>query len=358
MVSIQHPATSRPPAMKTNMSPLLAGDIGATKTVLALYDTADFPSPPLRQRTFQNVQFSSFDDLLLEFLEHENSCPPCGCFGVAGPVMAQAVKMTNLNWSIDAAALQARHGFEKVHLINDLVATAMGALYLQETDLHPLNRGLATNEAVMAVLAPGSGLGEAFLVPHNGTFYPFPSEGGHASFAPRNAEQIDLLTFLLKRQDHVSVEQVCSGLAIPVLFAFMATRYPTPDWLTTELNQAPDRTPVIVQAAVQAMQGGKACDIAIRTLTLFTDILADEAANLALKTLAFGGLFLGGGLAPRLLPFLTTERFMTVFARGGYRDWLSQIPIHIICNPHAALLGAAAYGFIAQENKSEPPSQK
>jgi glucokinase len=344
--------------MKTNMRLILAGDIGATKTVLALYDAAAFPRPPLRQRTFQNVQFSSFDDLLLEFIDQGVPYPACGSFGVAGPIMDHTVKMTNLNWSIDAAALQARHGFEEVHLINDLVATAMGALYLQETDLHPLNPGLPKNEAVMAVLAPGSGLGEAFLVPYNGAYHPFPSEGGHASFAPRNAEQIDLLTFLLKRQDHVSVEQVCSGLAIPGLFAFMATRHPTPDWLTAELNQAPDRTPVIVQAAVQAMRGGKACDIAVRTLTLFTEILADEAANLALKTLAFGGLFLGGGLAPRLLPFLTTERFMTVFARGGYRDWLSRIPIHIICNPHAALLGAAAYGSIAQGNKSEPTSQQ
>jgi len=328
-------------AMITSNRLLLAGDIGATKTALALYDAAGFPEPPLRQQTYRNALFSCFDDLLLEFLHQNAPQPTSACFGVAGPVRANAVKMTNLNWSITGDALQARHGFARVELQNDLVTTAMGAIHLPATDLHPLNLGVPEAGGVMAVLAPGSGLGEAFLVHHHGAYHPYPSEGGHASFAPRNGEQMDLLAFMLKRHPHVSVERVCSGLAIPELFAFMTTRHQVPAWLLAELEGATDRTPVIIQAALHALQGKRACDIAVHTLALLVDILADEAANLALKTLALGGLFLGGGLAPRLLPFLTPERFLPIFTRGAYHDLLSRIPIQVICNPHTALLGAA-----------------
>jgi glucokinase len=331
--------------MQSSGCSLLAGDIGATKTTLALYDAAFWPGPPLlAPRTFRNALYPSFDDLLHEFLAPGSLPPTVACFGVAGPVIGNAVRMTNLNWSLDGAQLQAEHGFAQVFLVNDLVATAMGVVHLPATDLYPLNPGIPQPGGVMAVLAPGSGLGEAFLVPHEGAYLPFPSEGGHASFAPRTAEQVELLAFMQQHHSHVSVEQVCSGLALPGLFAFLTTRETAPTWLLDELEQATDRTPVIIRAALEAVAGGKSCDIAVQTLTLFADILADEAANLALKTLALGGLYLGGGLAPRLLPFLTPGRFLSIFARGTYQHLLSQIPIHIICNPQAALFGAAAIG--------------
>lgn len=341
--------------MKTSNRLLLAGDIGATKTTLALFDAAGFPAPPVRQQTFRNGLFAHFDDLLLEFLDQQAPAPTSACFGVAGPVNANAVKMTNLNWSIAGVALKARHGFDRVQLHNDLVATALGAIQLPATDLQPLNPGIQESGGVMAVLAPGTGLGEAFLVHHHGGYAPYPSEGGHASFAPRNQEQIDLLTFMLQRHAHVPVERVCSGLAIPELLAFMATRCQAPEWLLAELAATDDQTPVIVRAGLEALHGKRSCDIAVRTLALMVDILADEAANLALKTLALGGMFLGGGLAPRLQPFLTPERFMPVFARGTYRDWLARLPIRIICNPHTALLGAA-HGAAALDKGSENSS--
>ena len=224
------------------------------------------------------------------------------------------------------------------------MATALGATLLAPADLHPLNPGTPRPGAVRAVLAPGTGLGEAFLVPGAGGDEPLPTEGGHASFAPRNREQIDLLAHLLDHQAHVAVEQVCSGLAIPTLFDFMARRCPPPAWLEAELAAAGDRTPVIAQAALRALDGGPACETAVRTLRLFADILADEAANLVLKTLAFGGLFIGGGLAPRVLPFLRADAFMAVFARGTYRELLATLPVQVILNPQTALLGAAAYG--------------
>jgi len=335
---------------------LLAGDIGATKTTLALYGAAVGLGIPLRQQTFPNALFSSFDALLDKFLGQGPPAPVHACFGVAGPVTANSVRMTNLNWSIDGEELRVRHGFQQVHLINDLVATAMGAIHLPAADLSALNPGLAKVGEVMAVLAPGSGLGEAFLVPHHGAYHPYPSEGGHASFAPRDGRQLALLAFMLQRHAHVSVEMVCSGLALPELFAFMSTQYEAPAWLLGELEQAVDRTPVIIRAALRAVQGGRSCDIAVRTLELFIDILADEAANLALKTWSLGGIFLGGGLTPRLVPFFKPERFMSVFARGTYQDRLSRIPIHIIRNPLAALLGAAAYGAVVIGEKTPVPS--
>jgi glucokinase len=324
---------------------LLAGDLGATKTTLALYEIAHWPCLPLRQQTFQNAVFTDFNSLLRQFLAATSPTPAIACFGVAGPVVANAVTMTNLNWSIAAADLQTRFGIHRVELINDLVATAMGALYLEPADLQELNPGEKRSGGALAVVAPGSGLGEAFLLPHKGTYFPCPSEGGHASFAPRNEEQIDLLAFMRTQHAHVSVEQVCSGLAIPDLLAFMVTRQPMPDWLEDEMEQVDDRTPVIVQAALEAARGGRPCAIALDALNLFLDILADEAANLALKTLALGGVFLGGGLTPRLLPLLDPQRFMTVFARGTYREMLARIPVQVIVNPETALLGAAAHGF-------------
>jgi Glucokinase len=328
---------------------LLAGDLGATKTSLALYRAASWPGPPLRRQTFRNRDFTAFDNLLTAFLAGCQPMPTTICLGVAGPVLDNAVHMTNLSWSIEGATLQARFGCVRSLLINDLVATAAGIPWLAPEDTHPLNPdGQSIANAVMAVLAPGSGLGEAFLVPHgNNLFLPLPSEGGHTSFAPRTAEQIELLTFMAKRHQHVSVEQVCSGLAIPELFAFAAAGRPVPNWLAVELAQVTDQTPVIVQAAIDAIHGGKPCDPAVHALRLFLDILAGEAANLTLKTLALGGIFIGGGLAARLLPLIETPRFMAVFARGVHRKMLARVPVRLIVNQQTALVGAAAVGIRA-----------
>ena len=332
--------------MGTGNSILLAGDVGATKTTLALFElgSAFNIAAPVNQQSYSNAQFDDFDTLVAGYLLQAKVRPTVACLGVAGPVLAGVVHMTNLAWTITADHLRQRHGLQRVILINDLVATALGALHLPACDLHVLNRGIEADGAVKAMLAPGTGLGEAFLVPVDGRYLPCPSEGGHASFAPRTKEQIDLLRFLTSQNQHVAVEQVCSGLAIPDLFAFAARQYPAPEWLLTELADAVEKTPPIVRAALAAIQGGAPCEPAVRALSLFTEILADEAANLVLKTLALGGLYLGGGLAPRLLPFLSAGRFMPFFARGSYQAMLAQVPVHIVLNPQAALTGAAVHG--------------
>lgn len=326
---------------------LLAGDIGATKTTLALYAEAPAagPAEPFREETFLNRNFACFDDVLAIFLGAGNPAPPFACIGVAGPVLNDAASLTNLRWRLDARALEQRHGFTRARLLNDLVATALFVPSLGSAGLATINAG-AARPGALAVIAPGTGLGEAFLLPRpGGGWLPCASEGGHASFAPRNAEQMDLLAFMLQRQEHVSVEDVCSGRALPRLFAFMGTRHTVPDWLDREIEQAEDPTPVIVDAARRAVEGKRVCRVAVHTMNLLCDILADEAANLVLKSLAVGGVYLGGGFALRLRPFLQADRFLRIFTRDRRSSLLTQTPVHCILDKNAALRGAGEYGL-------------
>ena len=279
------------------------------------------------------------------FFHFNLTAPPFACIGVAGPVLNDAANMTNLRWRLDARALEQRHGFTRARLLNDLVATALFVPCLGSTSLGDINTG-APRPGPLAVIAPGTGLGEAFLVPRpGGGWLPCASEGGHVSFAPRNAEQMDLLAFMLQQQDHVSVEDVCSGRALPRLFAFMGTRHTVPDWLDREIEQAEDPTPVIVAAAQRAVEGKRVCGVAVQTMRLLCDILADEAANLVLKSLAVGGVYLGGGFALRLRPFLRPEQFLRIFTRNQKSSLLTQTPVHFILDKNAALHGAAEYGL-------------
>jgi glucokinase len=323
---------------------ILAGDIGGTKTVLGLFPTSPLPCSALHQQKFPNAEFKSLDELLGNFLTETEIIPVSACFGIAGPVVDNQAQMTNLNWFIDGRQLKKKFGFSQVTLINDLVATALGAVILPKKDLLRLNRGHPAPNGNIAVIAPGTGLGEAFILRNDNHFLPQATEGGHVSFAPRNAIGIELLQFLLARQSHVSVEQVCSGLALPVLYDFLTSHYPPPAWLTEQMLAAKDKTPVIVKNAVAAIKGKQECDIAVETLRLFVDILADETANLALKTLATGGIYIGGGICPRILDFLDPSNFIKIFARGVYKKMLAEIPIHVILNPDTALLGAAVRG--------------
>ncbi len=320
-----------------NDRPVLAGDIGGTKTVLALYDPA---GTALVETGYTNNNFSSLQEVLADFLAGHSPAPVRGCLGVAGPVHNNRVQMTNLDWFMDGQELAEQFGLEQMLLVNDLVATTAGALQLPPESLVTINRGQTDPQGIIGVLAPGTGLGQSFVLPEDGGRLPFPSEGGHSSFAPRNEQQIELLRFLLKQRPHVSVEQVCSGMAIPDLFAFAARNWPKPDWIQQQLTATDDQTPVIVQAANTALQGGKSCEPAVQAIRLFVDILAAEAANLALKVLATGGVYIGGGMPPRLLNFFDQDRFMDIFCRGVYNDMLAAMPIHIIRDSKTALIGA------------------
>ncbi len=326
---------------KEGESFILAGDIGGTKTSLGVFTGTGRPGPPLLHRKFLNAGAECLADLLKDFLAEAGVRPGAACFGVAGPVVDNRARMTNLNWFIDGRELADDFGFSRVSLVNDLVATAMGAVHLPESDLEILNPGRPDAEGNLAVIAPGTGLGEAFILKKDGLFLPQATEGGHSSFAPRNDLQIELLRFLLAGQDHVSVEQVCSGLGLPVIYDFMSRHWSPSERPREEMLSAADKTKVIIRAANAARGQGEA-ETAVKTVNLFVDILADEAANLALKTLATGGIYLGGGIPPRILSFLGRGQFLKTFQRGIYRQMLGDIPIRVILNPDTALLGAAA----------------
>jgi len=327
--------------MKTQT--VLSGDIGGTKTTLALYGTAD---TPLKEKTYQNNTFSSLQEIISTFLNGQDAQPERACFGVAGPVHENRVQMTNLSWIIDGSKISEEFGIQQVLLVNDLVATTAGAICLPADSLVTINQGRPAPGGTIGVLAPGTGLGQSFAVPMDHRLQPFPSEGGHCSFAPCNQEQIELLQFMLTRRSHVSVEQVCSGMALPDLYAFAKTRCPEPEKMARLLAASSDQTPIIVQAAHDARSGGPPCAPAIRALQIFVDILAAEAANLALKMLALGGIYIGGGMPPRILSFFDRQQFMNIFCRGVYREMLADIPIHIIQNPRTALIGAREIAFM------------
>ena len=318
---------------------ILAGDIGATKTVLSL---ADDEGRVYHTGTFQNRAYSCFQDVLTAFLADQENRPEYACFGVAGPVRQNQCQMTNLSWGLNGSQLANQFDFKQAFLVNDLVATAAGVASLPVDRLISLNPGIRDPDGNIGVIAVGTGLGQSFALPCHGRFHPLPTEGGHVSFAPRNKEQVALLGFMQAQQRHVSVEQVCSGMAFPTLYHFMCTRYPEPDWMLERRQQtaAVEQTRIIVEAANAAVTQGPPCEPAVRAVQIMIDILADEAANLALKVLATGGIYLGGGMIPRLLSFLNSKQFMGIFSRGVYQEMLADIPIYLILEPDTALIGA------------------
>jgi glucokinase len=321
---------------------LLAGDIGGTKTVLALFETKaqheEIVRHPVSERTFPSAQYQSLETIIEEFLAETPATVTSGSFGVAGPVVAGVARVTNLPWTIDAAAIAEQFGFP-IHLLNDLEAIATAVPHLEGTDLITLQEGEAAPGGAIAVIAPGTGLGEGFLVWNGVRYEAHPSEGGHTAFGPTTPEQLDLLTYWLPRMGHVSYERVCSGLGMPNIYTFLREtgRYPEPDWLRALLDEATDPTPVIVKAAVNSEAA-----ICVATLEIFMEILGDEAGNMALMVLATGGVYLGGGIPPRILPQLQKGPLLKFFNdKGRFSEIMSHIPVHVIYNPKVGLYGAA-----------------
>jgi len=232
-----------------------------------------------------------------------------------------------------------------VYLLNDLVSIAYAVPHLEGRDLHVLNEGRPEPGGAIAVLAPGTGLGEAFLTWEGTRFSAHPSEGGHADFAPVNKLQIKLLRYLHDRFDHVSYERICSGMGLPNIYRFFkdTDAYEEPEWLAERLASASDLTPVIVTAAFDEE---RPCPLCQATLEMFVAILGAEAGNLALKVLSTGGVYLAGGIPPRILPALERESFMDAFLRKGrLSHLLAPMPVRVVLNSKAALLGAVHYGL-------------
>ncbi len=325
---------------------LLAGDIGATKTTLAIVSPETGARHPLAEATFASQAYTSLTQLAAEFLRQAGQHVESACFGVAGPVVNGRASITNLPWEIETAELSRSLGIMTVQLINDLQAIATAVPHLQADDTYTLNPGRPVEHAAIAVIAPGTGLGEGFLIwdTVRGRYQAHPSEGGHASFAPSNALEEGLLSFLRERYGHVSYERVCSGIGMRNIYQYLKAsgQADEPQWLAERLAAAEDPNPIIVEAALDTT---RPCPLCALTLDTFISILGNEAGNLVLKVLATGGVYLAGGIPPRILPELEKEFLKSFCHKGRFSDLLSQVPVHVIINPKVALLGAAFYGL-------------
>ncbi len=324
---------------------VLAGDIGGTKTILALYSTEKGPLHPLQEISYASSSYPGLDAIIEDFLSHSKTNAATACLGVAGPVRQGRAVITNLPWQPDTRMLRESHGFTRAMLINDLAANGYALPHLKQSDFFTINPGMQTIEGALGIIAPGTGLGEVVFTWDGSRYLAVPSEGGHSDFAPLSEPEIGLLRFLKKKYEHVSYDRICSGRGLPVIYDFYKSlgRFAEPDWLTEQLAAAEDPAPIIVNAALDASRDCKICQ---NTLELFISILGAEAGNLALKGLTTGGMYLGGGIPPKILPVLAGETFMKSFTNKGRLSYLlHDIPVKVILNPKAALIGAAAFGL-------------
>lgn len=323
---------------------LIAGDIGGTKTDLAIYASESGPRIPLAQKQVQSADYPSLQAIVAEFLEHVDLPVDVASFGVAGPVIAGRVKTTNLPWLMDERTLASDLTLRAVHIINDLEAIARAVPVLQPADLLTINEGERVVNGPIAVIAPGTGLGESFLTWDGSRYLAHSSEGGHSDFAPTDERQVRLLQYLLRRFDHVGVERVCSGIGVPNIYEYLCDEErieERPD-VARAIEAAKDRTKAIIGAANDMDHPSMLCRA---TIDILVSILASEAGNLFLKVFATGGVYVCGGIALHVLDSLQKPQFMQTFTRKGrFKDMMQRVPIHVI-TARAALIGAAAYGL-------------
>lgn len=319
------------------VSPILAGDIGGTKTRLALVEVSGTQVRIAHEASYPSRDYAQFELLLDDFLAGRHAhCH--AAFGIAGPVQGRVVRTTNLPWRIDADHLVQRFGFIACTLLNDLEATACGLPALHAEDLETLQAGAPQAAGNIAVIAAGTGLGEAGLYWDGQRHHPFATEGGHASFSPEDALETALQRWMQRQHTHVSWERVVSGMGIVSLHEFLCgyRQAEAPSWLTEEMRNG-DAAAAIANAALSGRD-----PLCIETLDHFVRLYGAEAGNLALKIMSRGGLYLGGGIAPKILPLLQRGGFIAAFLhKGRMRPLLEAMPVKVILNDRAALFGPA-----------------
>jgi glucokinase len=319
---------------------ILAGDIGGTNSRLAYFQNENGKLTVAAQGVFPSREHRGLDEIVAKFVETQKVHPEVACFGVAGPVRNGRVETSNLPWTVEASRLASELDLPSAMLINDLEANAWGIACLSETDVVPLNRVTGSPAGNQAVISAGTGLGEAGLYWDGKTYDIFASEGGHCDFAPRSEMEIDLLRYLASRFEHVSVERIVSGPGLVNVYHFLRDTYggEEPPWLAEQMLRS-DPGATISQAAI----AGKS-PLAMQALELWISIYGAEAGNLALKLMATGGVYVGGGIAPKIISKLSGPLFLEAFTgKGRLQPLLESIPVRVITNDKVALFGAARY---------------
>lgn len=321
---------------------VLAGDIGGTKTNMGLFVMGK-TRPVLKEiETYSSRKARGLENIIEAFIQKYPRPISNACFGIAGPVVSGQCKTTNLPWVVSEGRLKRSFKWPKVRLINDLSATVLSIPLLSPGEAVSLNTAKAKKGQNIGLIAPGTGLGEALLIFRNGRHIPIASEGGHADFSPNTQAEARLWAFLHSRLGHVSVERVLSGPGLLNIYLWLKNsgKFSAPPELR-KMMTVMDPARVISEAAMNGKE-----PLCVETLNMFASILGAAAGNLALTGITTGGLYLGGGIPPKILPFLKTDRFINAFtAKGRFKDMLNKIPVRVILNERAALLGAAWEAF-------------
>jgi glucokinase len=327
---------------------VFAGDIGGTKTNLALYSVHGDKLRSESMQTFPSKRYSGLVPVLQDFLGSAQPKIDAACFGIAGPVVDGKVKTPNIPWMVDSSELRRALKLDSVNLLNDLEAGAHGIFTLNNDEFCTLNEGNMRQSGNKALIAAGTGLGEAIMHDDGRHFHPLASEGGHADFAPRNELEIELLRYLLGRFGHVSYERVLSGPGLFNIYKFFKENrgLEEPKWLTERFASGDDASAVVSKTAL-----ADEAEICVKSLELFVSLYGAEAGNLALRAKSLRGLYIGGGIAPKILAKLKDGAFMRAFVdKGRYTDLLAAIPVQVVLNDQAALRGAAYYAaFLASD---------
>jgi len=317
---------------------VLAGDIGGTSTRLAYFDSAEGKLIPLLEKRFPSREAGSLEEIVSGFTAYQGLSADRACFGIAGPVLQGRVRTPNLPWSVNSVELARILGLPAVELINDLEANAYGIDLLGPDDMVVLNRGIPDPTGTIAVVSAGTGLGEALAYWDGSAHRPLRSEGGHADFAPRTELEAGLLLFLRAEHGRVSTERVVSGPGLRNIYRFLRDGRHLPESPAVVVAmQLGDPSAAITRAALAGE-----CPLCEQTLDLFVSLYGAEAGNVALRSLATGGIYLGGGIAPKIIEKLKGPGFMLAFtAKGRLSPLLENIPVKVILNDRTALLGAA-----------------
>ncbi len=318
---------------------ILAGDVGGTKVHLALFDFVNGKLKHTRDKIYPAREYTGLEEIVRQFMGGDSASS--ACFGVPGPVREGRLRLTNLPWTLDSRELATHLRLDYVFLINDLEANGYGIAELEASQIYTLSEGDASQTGNRALISAGTGLGQSFMVWDGRHHKPYPSEGGHCDFAPRNEDEMDLLRYLRQKYNgRISFERVVSGQGFMNIYEFLrdVRGMDEPLWLAERLTHE-DPNAVITELAMAAKS-----EICEKTTDMFVSAYGAEAGNLALKVLAVGGLYVGGGIAPRILEKLKDGTFMKAFIdKGRLSQLLVNTPVRVILESRTALIGAAAY---------------